>query len=133
MITLEDGVSLVWKAFQDMVGGEIFIRKSPSMNIMKIAEACNKNFKPDYVGIRPGEKLHEQMIGPEDCLYTYEYDKYYKILPSINEWNLDKKRIKNGKKVKKGFVYSSETNTEIMSVENLKLWIKKNKDFLKLD
>ena len=103
------------------------------MNIMKIAEACNKNFKPDFVGIRPGEKLHEQMIGPEDCLYTYEYNNYYKILPSINEWNLDKKRIKNGKKVKKGFVYSSETNTEIMSVENLRLWIKKNKDFLRLD
>ena len=133
MISLEDGVSLVWKAFEDMVGGEIFIRKSPSMNIMKIAEACNKNFKPDFVGIRPGEKLHEQMIGPEDCLYTYEYNNYYKILPSINEWNLDKKRIKNGKKVKKGFVYSSEKNTEIMSVENLRLWIKKNKDFLKLD
>ncbi len=133
MISLEEGVSLVWKAFEDMVGGEIFIRKSPSMNIMKIAEACNKNFKPDYVGIRPGEKLHEQMIGPEDCLYTYEYNNYYKILPSINEWNLDKKRIKNGKKVKKGFVYSSETNTEIMSVENLRLWIKKNKDFLRLD
>lgn len=130
MISLEDGVGLVWKAFQDMVGGEIFIRKSPSMNILQIAEACKRNYKPEYIGIRPGEKLHEQMIGPEDSSYTYEYQNYYKILPSINEWNLDKRRIKNGKKVKEGFIYSSESNSDIMSVDDLRVWIKDNEAFL---
>ena len=70
------------------------------------------------------------MIGVEDSPFTYEYDNYFKILPSINDWNLDKKRIKNGKKVKEGFIYSSDKNTEIMTISFLKSWIENNKDKL---
>jgi len=100
MISLEEGVDLVLHAFSDMQGAEIYVKKIPSMKVTDLAKVVAPDAKHEVVGIRPGEKLHEQMIGPEDCLYTYEYDKYYKILPSINEWNLDKKRIKNGKKGK---------------------------------
>ena len=69
MITLEQGVELVWHAFSDMVGGEIYVKKIPSMNIMEVAEAVSENIATNVVGIRPGEKLHEQMIGREDAIY----------------------------------------------------------------
>jgi UDP-N-acetylglucosamine 4,6-dehydratase/5-epimerase len=126
MISLEEGVKLVWKAFKDMEGGEIYIKKIPSMKVTDIALAVNKNCKQEEVGIRPGEKLHEQMVGSEDSPYTYEYPGYFKILPSINEWSKDPKRIGNGIKVKPNFIYSSETNTEWMKIAELKAWIKKN-------
>ena len=80
------------------------------------------------IGIRPGEKLHEQMIGEEDSFYTYEYNDFYKILPAINNWASDQKRIKNGKKVKEGFSYTSNNNSDWMSEETLQQWIKENKD-----
>ena len=99
MITLEQGVEMVWHALEDMVGGETYVRKSPSMNIMDIAQAVRKDFEHVVVGIRPGEKLHEQMISAEDAPYTYEYSKYFKILPSIHDWHLDPDRIKDGKLV----------------------------------
>ncbi len=130
MISLDQGVELVWRAFSDMQGGEIYIRKSPSMNILDIVKSCVGKKDYEVTGIRPGEKLHEQMIGVEDSPFTYEYDNYFKILPSINDWNLDKKRIKNGKKVKEGFIYSSDKNTEIMTISFLKSWIENNKDKL---
>ena len=78
------------------------------------------------VGIRPGEKLHEQMIGEEDASYTYEYSDYFKILPSINNWNKDPKRIGDGVQVKKGFTYNSNNNSEWMDVTTLRNWIDKN-------
>ena len=78
------------------------------------------------VGIRPGEKLHEQMIGVEDAYYTYEYDEHFKILPAIHEWSSSPARIKEGRKVPEGFVYSSDNNTEWMSSESLGAWIAKN-------
>lgn len=127
MISLEDGVKLIWHAFEDMVGGEIYVKKIPSMKVTDIATAVSSEAKQNIVGIRPGEKLHEQMIGAEDSYYTYEYDNYYKILPSINNWSEDPVRINNGKKVAEGFNYSSNTNTEWMNVENLEKWIKDNK------
>ena len=99
MITLEKGVELVWKAFADMVGGEIYVKKIPSMKIVDIATAINKDAKQEIIGIRPGEKLHEQMIGIEDAPYTYEYDSYFKILPAINNWSNDLSRINKGKKI----------------------------------
>ncbi len=74
MITLEQGVELVWHAFDDMVGGEIYVKKIPSMKVTDIALAVDSEARHDIVGIRPGEKLHEQMIGPEDAAYTHEYD-----------------------------------------------------------
>ena len=80
MISLYEGVNLVWKAFEDMVGGEIYVKKIPSMLVTDIAKSVDPNAALKYTGIRPGEKLHEQMIGVEDALFTYEYDDYFKIL-----------------------------------------------------
>jgi len=128
MITLEEGVDLVWKAFEDMVGGEIYVRKIPSMKVTDVAKAVSESAKQKVVGIRPGEKLHEQMIGPEDAIYTYEYPEYYKILPSINNWSHDPDRIKDGKKVPEDFLYSSDNNKDWMEIKELQRWIKKNND-----
>jgi UDP-N-acetylglucosamine 4,6-dehydratase len=126
MITLEQGVDLVWHAFEDMVGGEIYVKKIPSMNILDIAKASVPNASHEIIGIRPGEKLHEQMIGSEDALYTYEYLKHFKILPAIHGWSEDPERIKDGKKVSSDFNYSSDNNQEWMTVDELKSWIKNN-------
>jgi UDP-N-acetylglucosamine 4,6-dehydratase (inverting) len=128
MISLEEGVKLVWDAFDDMIGGEIYVKKIPSMKVSDLARAIDLNAQHRIVGIRPGEKLHEKMIGEEDAIYTYEYDDYYKILPGINNWSLDKKRIKNGKKVEEGFSYTSDNNEDWMKIETLQKWIQINKD-----
>tara|TARA_B100000427_G_scaffold329152_1_gene344282 strand:+ start:503 stop:1501 length:999 start_codon:yes stop_codon:yes gene_type:complete len=130
MISLEQGVELVWHAFEDMVGGEIYVKKIPSMKVTDLAEAVAPGIKHEIIGIRPGEKLHEQMIGEEDSLSTFEYDQYYKILPVINDWKHDPKRIKDGKKVEDGFTYNSGTNNEWMTVSELQDWLNKNKDSL---
>jgi len=127
MISLEEAVELVWHAFSDMQGGEIYVKKIPSMKITDIAEAVSEDAIQKTIGIRPGEKIHEQMIGIEDTLHTYEYDDYYKILPAIYNWSSDSKRHKGGIKVVKDFIYSSDTNQEWMGVEELKKWISDNK------
>jgi UDP-N-acetylglucosamine 4,6-dehydratase (inverting) len=127
MITLEQAVELVWRAFEDMVGGEIYVKKIPSMNITEIAAAVAPETRVEIVGIRPGEKLHEQMIGIEDAPYTYEYDGYYKILPAIHQWSDDPARINNGAKVAADFTYRSDNNPDWMSVEALKQWIALNR------
>jgi len=123
MITLQQGVELVWHAMQDMVGGEIYVRKIPSMKVTDIARAVAPDAAHELIGIRPGEKLHEQMIGPEDSLSTYEYPDHYKILPAIHDWCRDPARIGAGVKVPEGFEYDSATNAEWMSVEALRFWI----------
>ena len=128
MISLEEGVKLVWNVFEDMIGGEIYVKKIPSMSIVDIAEAICPDCIQENTGIRPGEKLHEQMISAEDSFNTFEYRDYFKILPSINEWNSDKKRIGSGKKVNEGFVYSSDKNDKWMSKDELSAWIKRNSD-----
>ncbi len=128
MITLEQGVDLVWRAFDDMVGGEIYVKKIPSMNIVDIARAVAPDAQHEIVGIRPGEKLHEQMIGLEDAPYTYEYDDYYKILPAIHNWSSDPERINQGVRVAPDFVYCSDNNTEWMSVAELQAWLEQNRD-----
>ena len=130
MISLEQGVDLVWHAIDDMVGGEIYVKKIPSMSVIDIANTIAPDAEKQIVGIRPGEKLHEQMIGEEDAPSTYEYDNYYKILPVINGWSDDPKRIKNGKKVPVGFTYNSETNDKWMTKKDLSIWLKNNKDKL---
>ena len=127
MITLEQGVELVWQAFSDMVGGEIYVKKIPSMNILDIAHAISCDVQTKIVGIRPGEKLHEQMIGAEDAPFTYEYEDYFKILPMINDWFNSKDRIKDGVLVNTEFNYSSDNNSEWMSVEELREWIRLQK------
>ena len=128
MITLEEGVELVWHAFEDMEGGEIYVKKIPSMNIMDVAKAVAPEAKTKVVGIRPGEKLHEQMIGAEDSYYTYEYPEHFKILPTINNWGHSPERVKDGKLVPEGFVYSSDNNTEWMPREDLESWIQENEN-----
>ena len=126
MITLEEGVELVWHAFNDMKGGEIYIKKIPSMKVTDIAKAISKEATQEIVGIRPGEKLHEQMVGVEDAPYTYEYPDHYKILPSIHDWNKDPGRIGNGVKVDSNFSYCSDSNKEWMDIKTLQNWIEKN-------
>lgn len=126
MISLEEGVELVWHAFDDMLGGEIYVKKIPSMNVVDLARVVAPEAKLDIVGIRPGEKLHEVMIGAEDAPFTYEYPEHFKILPQINGWGNDVERIKDGKQVADEFVYASDTNDEWMSDNDLRAWIKAN-------
>ena len=126
MISLEEGVELVWHAMEDMKGGEIYVKKIPSMKVTDVAIAVDDKADHEIVGIRPGEKLHEQMIGFEDAPYTYEYSNHYKILPSINSWANDPERIGSGKKVADDFIYSSDNNKEWMNISELKDWIEKN-------
>jgi UDP-N-acetylglucosamine 4,6-dehydratase/5-epimerase len=126
MITLEQGVELVWKALGDAVGGEIYVKKIPSMNIIDIARAVCADAELHEIGIRPGEKLHEQMIGFEDAPFTFEYKDYYKILPQINDWHKDPQRRKDGVIVSPEFTYSSDNNSEWMSVDQLRRWISEN-------
>lgn len=123
MITLEQGVELVWHAFDDMQGGEIYVKKIPSMSITDIARAVAPDAEHKIIGIRPGEKIHEQMIGMEDAPYTYAYAHHYKILPMIHHWSADPSRIKDGTKVEEGFTYTSDNNHEWMDVETLRQWI----------
>jgi FlaA1/EpsC-like NDP-sugar epimerase len=125
MITLEQAVELVWHAFDDMEGGEIYVKKIPSMKLVDIAKAVSETAKQEIIGIRPGEKLHEQMIGSEDAAYTYAYKDYFKILPQIHEWSSDPSRIKDGKSVSEGFSYSSDNNEEWMNIDYLRRWIKR--------
>lgn len=126
MITLEQGVELVWHAFEDMQGGEIYVKKIPSMHVTDVAKAVASDARQEVVGIRPGEKLHEQMISAEDSLFTYEYPEHFKILPSIHNWSADPFRIKDGRKVVEGFVYASDNNSQWMSCEQLRCWIEEN-------
>ena len=126
MISLEQGVELVWHAFDDMEGGEIYVKKIPSMKVTDLAAAVAPEARIEIVGIRPGEKLHEQMISPEDSFYTYEYPEHYKILPAIHNWDASAERIKDGAKVAEGFDYSSNNNPEWMSIADLQAWIAAN-------
>ncbi len=123
MISLEQGVELVWRAFEDMVGGEIYVKKIPSMKVTDIARVVAPEARHEIVGIRPGEKMHEQMIGIEDAPYTYEYDDYFKILPAINKWSDDPARIKGGRKVADDFVYTSDLNPDWLDDAALADWI----------
>jgi len=128
MISVEEGVELVWHAFEDMKGGEVYVKKIPSMKITDVALAVDKNAKQEEVGVRPGEKLHEQMIGAEDALYTYEYPDYFKILPSIHGWANDPARIGDGVKVESDFTYSSDNNEEWMEISELQNWVEENRN-----
>jgi len=128
MISLEEGVQLVWHAFDDMTGGEIYVKKIPSMTVVDLARVIAPEARQEIIGIRPGEKLHEQMIGTEDSFYTYEYQDYFKILPAIHEWDRDVNRIKEGKKVPEGFSYTSDNNSMWMSDDDLRAWIAQNRE-----
>jgi UDP-N-acetylglucosamine 4,6-dehydratase/5-epimerase len=128
MITLEQGVELVWHALEDIVGGEIYVKKIPSMTVCDIARSVAPEAHHEIVGIRPGEKLHEQMISPEDAPHTFEYTNHFKILPAIHNWSQDPARINGGAKVSPDFSYCSDNNPEWMSCETLREWIDRNRE-----
>tara|TARA_B110000503_G_C6988610_1_gene346357 strand:- start:518 stop:853 length:336 start_codon:yes stop_codon:yes gene_type:complete len=106
-----------------MIGGEIYVKKIPSIKITDIAKAIAPEAKQEIIGIRPGEKLHEEMISSQDSYSTFDYSGYFKILPQINDWRTDINRIKDGKKVPDSFVYSSDLNTIWMTKRDLQKWI----------
>ena len=130
MITLEQGVQLVWSAFKDMLGGEIYVKKIPSMKIMDIAKTISPSAQIREIGVRPGEKIHEQMIGLEDAPYTFEYEEYFKILPNIYNWAKSERRIGNGTAVENDFTYTSGNNPTWMTEKELRFLIDKNNGFL---
>lgn len=125
MIDLDTAVKTVIFALKDSIGGEIFVTKIPSMKVLDIAKTIAMK-KIKIIGIRPGEKLHEQMISVEDSRYTYEYKNYYKILPAIFDIYKNKKYVKNGKKVSQNFEYSSNTNNKWLTKTDLQKWLRKN-------
>jgi FlaA1/EpsC-like NDP-sugar epimerase len=127
MITLEQGVELVWRAFEEMHGGEIYVKKIPSMTITDIASAVAPNAEQHIIGIRPGEKVHEQMIGVEDAPHTFEYEGHFKILPAIHNWSADPVRSDGGKPVRSDFQYTSDNNPDWMPKEQLRDWIEANR------
>jgi UDP-N-acetylglucosamine 4,6-dehydratase (inverting) len=129
MISLDQAVELVWTAFSDMSGGEIYVKKIPSMKVTELATAIAPQARQEFVGIRPGEKLHEQMIGFEDAPFTFEYPEYFKILPAINSWAKHSDQVGAGRPVKNGFTYSSDSNEDWMTRDQLLTWLGPNPDF----
>jgi UDP-N-acetylglucosamine 4,6-dehydratase/5-epimerase len=127
MISLEDAVNLVWHAVEDMKGGEIYVKKIPSMKVVDIAKAIAPLAQIEITGIRPGEKLHEQMIGVEDAPFTYEYGDHFKIVPAINDWTDHHGQVKGSDLVASNFSYESNTNTDWMEPAALLQWVEKFK------
>jgi len=128
-ITLADGVSLVLHALTHMWGGEIFVPKIPSYRITDVAEAIAPECEQTFVGIRPGEKLHEEMITQTDAINSIEFDKYFVILPSMPLWDTQKfAEAFGGKPCQDNFRYSSGTNSEWLSVEQIRQLIRAHVD-----
>ncbi|GIM61849.1 UDP-N-acetylglucosamine 4,6-dehydratase (inverting) [Capnocytophaga canis] len=129
-ISLQDGVDLVMYALENHLGGEIFVPKIPSYKITDVAEAVGPNCTLKEVGIRPGEKLHEEMITETDALNTIDFGKYYAILPSVSFSHTEEDYLKHhkAKKVPFGFKYNSGTNTEWETIESLRTLIKEHVD-----
>lgn len=117
-ITLDQGVQFVLDNLQRMRGGEIFVPKIPSMRVVDLAEAIAPECKIEIVGIRPGEKLHEAMITEDDARRTLEFDTYYIIQPEFPWWS--REAVEDGKPLPEGFKYTSDTNTEWLTVEELR-------------
>lgn len=122
-ISLQQGVELVIKALEEAKGGETFISKIPSFKITDLAQAMLPGCEMPEVGIREGEKLHEIMVTVEDSMNTYEYDKHFIIYPQM-VWDEKKRAIPTGKRVADGFSYSSDNNTEWLTVDEIKELIK---------
>jgi len=124
-ISLAGGVDMVLYALENAWGGELFVPKIPSYRILDVADAIAPNCEKIYIGIRPGEKIHEEMITYSDSFSTFDLGKYYVVLPQNVSWNLDDFISKfKEKKVPEGFSYSSENNTEWESSESLRNLIK---------
>lgn len=128
-ISLDEGVDMVLHALENAWGGEIFVPKIPSYKILDLAEAIGPECKKPVVGIRPGEKIHEEMITSSDSFSTFDLGKYYVILPVLSKWNLeDFKKAFNAKKVKEGFSYNSGNNESWETVDSLRELIINNVD-----
>jgi len=131
-ITLQEGVDFVISSLEKMWGGELFVPKIPSYKILDVAKAIAPDAKFETVGIRPGEKLHEEMITATDAINTVEFEDYYVILPSIPAWDIEKfKKESNGaegKFCRFGFSYNSGENDKFLSIEELKELIVTNVD-----
>jgi len=126
-ISLDGGVDMVFHAIENAWGGEIFVPKIPSYKIMDVANAICPDCEKKEVGIRPGEKLHEEMITSSDSFFTYDLGTYYAILPSQPIFNLEKYIKETGaKQVEKGFSYNSEDNTQWETVEGMRKLIDEN-------
>jgi UDP-N-acetylglucosamine 4,6-dehydratase len=120
-ISLQGGVDMVMHALENAWGGELFVPKIPSYRILDVAEAIAPECKKEIVGIRPGEKVHEEMITPSDSFLTYDLGKYYTILPSSHQWNLsDFIETFKAIKVEQGFSYNSGNNTEWETIESMR-------------
>lgn len=118
-ITLQQGVRFVLESLERMQGGEVFVPKIPSMNIMDIARAIAPDCATEVIGIRPGEKLHEVMVPEDDAHNTIEYDDYFAILPSYHKWSSEEFDTQGGRRCPENFRYSSDSNTEWLTVEEL--------------
>lgn len=128
-ISLQGGVNMVLHALEHAWGGEIYIPKIPSYKILDVVKAVAPNAKPEVIGIRPGEKIHEEMITPSDSFWTYDLGSYYVILPQMPKFNLEDYIQKhNAQKVPVGFTYNSGENTEWETVESLRTLIKEHVD-----
>jgi UDP-N-acetylglucosamine 4,6-dehydratase (inverting) len=128
-ISLQGGVDMVLHALNSAWGGEIFVPKIPSYKITDIATAIGPNCEQKIVGIRPGEKIHEEMITSSDSFFTYDLGKYFAIIPQIPKWPIaDFVSHFKAKKVEEGFTYNSGSNTEWVSVEELRVLIKEHVD-----
>jgi len=120
-ISLDDGVSMVLHALDNAWGGELFVPKIPSYKILDVAKAICPECEHKIVGIRPGEKIHEEMITASDSYNTYDLGKYYVVIPTVPNWNIEEfKSYFSAKKVENGFNYSSGQNTEWETVESLR-------------
>ncbi|MAF57660.1 MAG: hypothetical protein CMK03_07005 [Ponticaulis sp.] len=123
-ITLQKGVDFVLECLEKMWGGELFVPKIPSYKILDVAKAIRPNCKHEIVGIRPGEKLHEEMITETDSLNSVEFEKYFVILPSTPLWDLEKFKAESdstiGKMCEYGFSYNSGTNSKFLSIEEIR-------------
>ncbi|HEX6193210.1 MAG TPA: UDP-N-acetylglucosamine 4,6-dehydratase (inverting) [Chitinophagaceae bacterium] len=128
-ISLSEGVDMVLHALDSAWGGELYVPKIPSYKITDVAEAIGPNCKKEVVGIRPGEKVHEEMITSSDSFTTYDLGKYYVILPLVPNWDMDAyKKHFNAVKVTEGFNYNSGTNSEWLEVSQIRNLIKQHVD-----
>ena len=125
LITLPEAVDTVFYAFEEMKGSEIFVRKSYSVKITDLAKSIAPEVKMQETGMRPGEKLHEQLISADEANFTYDFDKFYKILSPLNNWDNSASRIKGGKKVNEGFTYTSDSNDFWLKGQMLDRWLHK--------
>lgn len=121
-ITLPQAVDFVINSFTDMTGGELYVPRIPSMRVTDLAKAVAPGSELIEIGIRPGEKLHEEMISTEDARRTVQRDDRYLVMPTLAEWGYSNT---NGHAVPEGFAYTSDTNDQWLSVEDLRTMMEK--------